>query len=114
MTPLTESLTLNHYFKGFKEIEIMYKMLPVLLFILALVFTPCFNGISYAQTERNKATLMKEHMTRMKNKNPGKYQRMVDNAKSGVSDCISCHVKGEDKKSHFRFVNPHDPVTPGK
>jgi hypothetical protein len=92
----------------------MYKILPVLLLILALVFTPCFNGISYAQTGKDKATLMKEHMARMKNKSPKKYQQMVDNAKSGVSDCISCHVKGEDKKRHFRFVIPQDPVPRGK
>lgn len=92
----------------------MYKTLPVLFFILALVLTPCFTGISYAQAERDKATFMKEHMTRMKNKNPQKYQRMVENAKSGVSDCISCHIKGEDKKSHFRFVVPQDPVHTGE
>jgi hypothetical protein len=92
----------------------MFKTLPVLFFILALVFTPCLLGVSYARSERSRATSMQEHMDKMKNKSPKKYQRMVDNAKNGVSDCISCHVKNDKKKSHFRFVVPQDPVHTGE
>jgi hypothetical protein len=92
----------------------MYKTLLIMSFFFLLILPPGLNRISYAQSKQSRVTLMQEHMDRMKNKSPEKYQRMVDNAKSGVSDCISCHVKKEDKKRHFRFVNPYDPVTPGK
>lgn len=91
----------------------MRKIVPVLFFFLAFVCAHGLAGTAYAQAERDKATLMKEHMTKMKNKSPEKYQRMVENAKSGVTDCISCHIKSDDKKSHFRFVVPQDPVHTG-
>jgi hypothetical protein len=55
---------------------------------------------------------MQRHIEQAAQKNPDKYQSMVERAGGNITGCLSCHKKAEDKKSHFRFL---DPVTrPGK
>lgn len=40
---------------------------------------------------------MKEHIEKMKFKNPKKYQEMVERAKSTITYCTDCHVEVAEK-----------------
>jgi len=50
------------------------------------------------KTEEEKARIMKEHMEKVKMKNPAKYDVMIKNAGGPVTKCIDCHTEVEVKK----------------
>ncbi|MBU4179830.1 MAG: hypothetical protein KKI12_14695 [Proteobacteria bacterium] len=73
----------------------MVKIRSVLtIFCLCLLFG---TGVkSYAQPRINTADLkehIRVHLEKVKFKNPGKYQEMMQKTGGNIIDCLSCHVE---------------------
>jgi hypothetical protein len=73
----------------------MLKRVTIITIIcLSLIFS--LKAVSDAQltiSPADQLQLMKEHIEKVKIKNPQKYQKMVERAGNNITDCCSCHTE---------------------
>lgn len=50
------------------------------------------------KTKEEQIKLMKEHMDKVKIKNPAKYETMMKNAGGAVTKCTDCHTEVKPEK----------------
>jgi hypothetical protein len=80
------------------------KLLALISVSLGLLYLP--EDRLTAAPRRDVEFYMQRHMEQAAQKNPDKYQSMIERAGGNITNCLSCHRKAENKKSHFRFLEP--------
>ncbi len=77
----------------------MHKNVAITLIFLYLML--CVAAISYAGPFKDAATLQEHieaHLSKVKMKNPQKYEEMMQKNRGKVSHCIDCHPEAQDRK----------------
>jgi hypothetical protein len=84
----------------------MNRFLTIVLTCMISVLLSSTARITRAEPEKTPALVMQEHVKKMEKTRPEQYKQMVKSSNGNVSECLGCHKKAEDKKSHFHFQHP--------